>query len=115
MKLFRKVDYHLFRAHQADHQSVRSQLTMCIRQLLKTKQNETKVDHVDFVFRKNEYFVILFLAENQSELMKNVVFVLSGFQNPLRTELRTKAAKMGATYNDDWDKTCTHLMSVSFD
>ncbi|CAF0838311.1 unnamed protein product, partial [Adineta ricciae] len=49
-------------------------------------------------------------TENQSELMKKVVFVLSGFQNPLRTELRTKATKMGATYNDDWDDTCTHLI-----
>ncbi|UJR25435.1 hypothetical protein I4U23_006782 [Adineta vaga] len=49
-------------------------------------------------------------TENQSQLMKKVVFVLSGFQNPLRTELRTKASKMGATYNDDWDDTCTHLI-----
>lgn len=81
---------------------------------LKTKQNEAKVDHLDFIFGENEYFVIFFLAENQSELMKKVVFVLSGFQNPLRTELRTKATKMGATYNDDWDNTCTHLMSVPF-
>jgi DNA-repair protein XRCC1 len=42
--------------------------------------------------------------------MKNVVFVLSGFQNPLRSELRNKATMMGAIYNDDWDETCTHLM-----
>lgn len=46
--------------------------------------------------------------------MKNVVFVLSGFQNPLRSELRTKATAMGATYNDDWDKTCTHLMYIFY-
>jgi DNA-repair protein XRCC1 len=44
--------------------------------------------------------------------MKNVVFVLSGFQNPLRSELRNKATMMGAIYNDDWDETCTHLMYV---
>jgi len=42
--------------------------------------------------------------------MKNVVFVLSGFQNPLRSDLRTKATEMGATYSDDWDRKCTHLM-----
>ena len=42
--------------------------------------------------------------------MKNVVFVLSGFQNPLRSELRAKATLLGAVYNEDWDATCTHLM-----
>ena len=42
--------------------------------------------------------------------MKKVVFVLSGFQNPLRAELRNKATTMGAVYNDDWDESCTHLM-----
>ncbi|CAF0756547.1 unnamed protein product [Adineta steineri] len=47
---------------------------------------------------------------DQSQLMKNVIFVLSGFKNPLRTELRNKATKMGAIYNDDWDRTCTHLI-----
>lgn len=46
----------------------------------------------------------------KSPIMKNVVFVLSGFQNPLRSELRTKATSMGATYRDDWDDQCTHLM-----
>jgi DNA-repair protein XRCC1 len=47
---------------------------------------------------------------DKSKLMKNVVFVLSGFQNPLRSELRNKATMMGAIYNDDWDETCTHLI-----
>jgi DNA-repair protein XRCC1 len=50
------------------------------------------------------------LSNNQLQIMKNVVFVLSGFQNPLRTELRTKATAMGAIYNDEWNKKCTHLM-----
>lgn len=48
----------------------------------------------------------------KSTIMKKVVFVLSGFQNPLRSELRTKATTMGATYSDDWDGKCTHLMWV---
>lgn len=42
--------------------------------------------------------------------MENVVFVLSGFQNPLRSELRNKATSMGAIYSEDWNKKCTHLM-----
>ncbi len=50
------------------------------------------------------------LSNNQLQIMKNVVFVLSGFQNPLRIELRTKATAMGAIYNDEWNKKCTHLM-----
>ncbi len=48
--------------------------------------------------------------DNQSKIMKNIVFVLSGFQNPLRSELRNKAISMGAIYNEDWDEKCTHLM-----
>lgn len=46
----------------------------------------------------------------RSSLMKNVTFVLNGFQNPLRSELRAKAISMGATYSDEWTKQCTHLM-----
>ena len=48
--------------------------------------------------------------QDKSTLMKNVVFVLSGFQNPLRSELRTKATSMGATFSDDWNDKCTHLL-----
>ena len=45
-----------------------------------------------------------------SELLDSVVFVLSGYQNPKRSQLRDKMAAMGANYKVDWDKTCTHLM-----
>merc|ERR1712168_933823 len=45
-----------------------------------------------------------------NELMKNVTFVISGFQNPLRGEVRSKACKMGAVYKGDWDASCTHLI-----
>jgi DNA-repair protein XRCC1 len=49
-------------------------------------------------------------TNDQSQIMKNIVFVLSGFQNPLRSELRNKATSMGAIYNEDWDAKCTHLV-----
>eukprot|EP00088_Acartia_fossae_P042091 TRINITY_DN4407_c0_g1_i2.p1 TRINITY_DN4407_c0_g1~~TRINITY_DN4407_c0_g1_i2.p1 ORF type:complete len:352 (+),score=101.61 TRINITY_DN4407_c0_g1_i2:1300-2355(+) len=42
--------------------------------------------------------------------MAGVTFVISGFQNPLRGEIRSKACKMGATYKGDWDGRCTHLV-----
>lgn len=42
--------------------------------------------------------------------MDKVVFVLSGFVNPLRSDLRDKALKMGAKYKPDWDSSCTHLV-----
>lgn len=45
-----------------------------------------------------------------SQLMSKVVFVLSGFQNPLRGQLRDKAQEMGATYKGDWGIGCTHLI-----
>ena len=36
------------------------------------------------------------------ELFKGVVFAISGFQNPLRGEIRQKALEMGAKYEGDW-------------
>lgn len=44
------------------------------------------------------------------KLMDKVVFVLSGFQNPYRAELREKALEMGAQYRPDWGRGCTHLV-----
>lgn len=44
-------------------------------------------------------------------LMTDVVYVMSGYQNPRRGQLRDKMTAMGAKYKPDWDKkTCTHLM-----
>lgn len=45
-----------------------------------------------------------------SRIMEKVVFVLSGFQNPYRSELRDKALEMGAKYQGDWNDSCTHLI-----
>lgn len=43
-------------------------------------------------------------------LMEDVVVTLSGFQNPLRSQLRDKLMAMGAVYKPDWNASCTHLM-----
>ncbi|XP_035211970.1 DNA repair protein XRCC1-like isoform X1 [Stegodyphus dumicola] len=45
-----------------------------------------------------------------NQIMNKVVFVLSGFVNPLRSELRDKALEMGAKYRGDWNSSCTHLV-----
>ncbi|XP_071959331.1 DNA repair protein XRCC1-like isoform X2 [Antedon mediterranea] len=44
------------------------------------------------------------------QLMEGVVFVISGFQNPHRSDIRDKALEMGAKYKGDWGKGCTHLI-----
>ncbi|XP_060708635.1 DNA repair protein XRCC1 isoform X2 [Hemiscyllium ocellatum] len=43
-------------------------------------------------------------------ILERTVFVLSGFQNPFRSELRDKALEMGAKYRSDWSPDCTHLI-----
>uniref|UniRef100_T1HAP8 BRCT domain-containing protein n=1 Tax=Rhodnius prolixus TaxID=13249 RepID=T1HAP8_RHOPR len=43
-------------------------------------------------------------------LMAGVVFVISGYENPLRSELRNKALAMGARYEANWNHNCTHLI-----
>ncbi|XP_028968491.1 DNA repair protein XRCC1 [Galendromus occidentalis] len=45
-----------------------------------------------------------------NDLMKGVVFTLSGFKNPYRSSLRSMAISMGARYRPDWDDSCTHLI-----
>ncbi|XP_075586320.1 DNA repair protein XRCC1 isoform X2 [Dermatophagoides farinae] len=44
------------------------------------------------------------------KLFDNVVFVLSGYQNPIRMELKQKALAMGAHYKPEWNSNCTHLI-----
>lgn len=43
-------------------------------------------------------------------LLQGTVFVLSGFQNPFRSELRDKALEMGGKYRPDWTPDSTHLI-----
>ncbi|ALC48365.1 XRCC1 [Drosophila busckii] len=44
------------------------------------------------------------------QLLSDVVLVISGIQNPDRTDLRSKALAMGAKYKSEWDSGCTHLI-----
>ncbi|CAD5178601.1 unnamed protein product [Musa acuminata subsp. malaccensis] len=45
-----------------------------------------------------------------SKLLEGVVFALSGFVNPERATLRSKALEMGAEYQPDWTSDCTILV-----
>lgn len=45
-----------------------------------------------------------------NKLFEGVIFTISGYQNPLRGELRQKALDMGAKYRPDWSQDCTHLI-----
>ncbi|XP_056652962.1 DNA repair protein XRCC1 isoform X2 [Monodelphis domestica] len=44
------------------------------------------------------------------KVLEGVVVVLSGFQNPFRSELRDKALELGAKYRPDWTDDSTHLI-----
>ena len=45
------------------------------------------------------------------DTLKGVIFVLSGFQNPERSEIRDMGLKLGAKYRPAWEEDCcTHLM-----
>ena len=45
-----------------------------------------------------------------SQLLSDVVFVLSGFQNPLRSDIRELGISMGGQYRPDWCPQATHLI-----
>ncbi|XP_068098074.1 DNA repair protein XRCC1 isoform X3 [Hyperolius riggenbachi] len=49
-------------------------------------------------------------AMDLHQLLQGTVFVLSGFQNPFRSDLRDKALEMGAKYRPDWTPDSTHLI-----
>lgn len=52
-------------------------------------------------------------VENENafnKLMEGVVFVLSGFVNPERGILRSRAMEMGAEFKQDWTSNCTLLV-----
>ncbi|CAH8624723.1 unnamed protein product, partial [Dicrocoelium dendriticum] len=42
--------------------------------------------------------------------LSGVVFSISGYQNPLRSELRRKALDLGANFRQNWTSDCTHLI-----
>ena len=44
------------------------------------------------------------------ELLRGVHFTISGFQNPLRGEIRKAGLDLGAKYHGDWNNSCTHLV-----
>ncbi|XP_059522289.1 DNA repair protein XRCC1 isoform X2 [Myotis daubentonii] len=48
--------------------------------------------------------------QEMGKILKGVVVVLSGFQNPFRSELRDKALELGAKYRPDWTPDSTHLI-----
>jgi len=43
-------------------------------------------------------------------LLDGVIFTMSGYENPYRSNLRSKALEMGAIYKNNWDQSCTHLI-----
>ncbi|CAJ1955178.1 unnamed protein product [Sphenostylis stenocarpa] len=45
-----------------------------------------------------------------NKLLEGVIFVLSGFVNPERGMLRSRAMEMGAEYRPDWNSDCTLLV-----
>lgn len=44
------------------------------------------------------------------KILEGVRFSMSGYENPLRSDLRNKGLEMGAKYSGDWDSRCTHLV-----
>ncbi|CAF0879575.1 unnamed protein product [Brachionus calyciflorus] len=82
----------------------------------KTEQPETssgskrKISLSDEVIDKNESKKSPQKHVPKNQILKGVVFALSGFQNPLRSEIRDTGLKLGAKYRPDWTDDCTHLI-----
>ncbi len=49
-------------------------------------------------------------STSKKPALNGVIFALSGFQNPLRSQIRDQGIKLGAKYRPDWTDDCTHLV-----
>ena len=45
-----------------------------------------------------------------NQILSGVVFALSGYQNPERSNIRDAGLKMGARYEGSWNDRCSHLV-----
>ena len=50
--------------------------------------------------------------DNNVKLLAQCTIVLSGYQNPLRGQIRDMAIKLGAKVAPDWGPGCTHLIAA---
>lgn len=62
-----------------------------------------------FVFHMTSFLLIMIMMYALI-WQDGVVFVLSGFVNPERATLRSRALEMGAEYRPDWTSDCTLLV-----
>jgi DNA-repair protein XRCC1 len=46
------------------------------------------------------------------EILKGVTFTLSGYQDPSRGNIRSRATAMGASYQRNWTRQCTHCIAA---
>jgi DNA-repair protein XRCC1 len=93
-----------------DADPAKSSITKALDKKLKSESEETKVNKNGEKANAKSVSTEANKAKSASVLFKSIVFVLSGFQNPERSDLRNKAIELGAKYKPDWDKECTHLM-----
>ncbi|XP_075675902.1 DNA repair protein XRCC1 [Dermatophagoides pteronyssinus] len=79
--------------------------------LISNVDNDDNDDDVDVVHQQRKQTVMSKKIRKPFEkLFDNVVFVISGYQNPIRAELKRKAIEMGAHYEPEWNSNCTHLI-----
>lgn len=72
---------------------LRQQKRLRSTRVLRTKRKKTYPKQVEY-----------------DKIMKGIVFVMSGFENPRRSRIRDMALSMGAKYQAKWNRFCTHLM-----
>lgn len=78
-------------------------------EIISTKNNDNKLSPVT----KNNDNRLSPVIKNKTEstqILKGVIFAISGFVNPERSDIRNKGLKLGAKYRSDWTKDCTHLI-----
>uniref|UniRef100_A0A0K8U2M4 DNA repair protein XRCC1 n=1 Tax=Bactrocera latifrons TaxID=174628 RepID=A0A0K8U2M4_BACLA len=83
---------------------------------MENKSHENIEDKAIKRLDNKSYDIVLKQSEKRlifrpfNELLKGTVLVISGIQNPDRSDIRDKALSMGARYKADWGTDCTHLI-----
>lgn len=75
---------------------------------IKRKKSDTTDEEIEVKKHKNKNQNTS--SGTRKQILKGVIFALSGFVNPLRSEIRDTGLKLGAKYRPDWNDECTHLI-----
>ncbi|CAH8495214.1 unnamed protein product [Schistosoma turkestanicum] len=105
------IDHHKsIKASSSSHQSNQKPSSTTNTEVARSPQSSSVLKNKE-TYKQSKTSSSSFSSSSSSQKpLSNVIFTLSGYQNPLRSQIRDKALELGAKYRQDWGPDCTHLI-----